>query len=293
MYEKQILEDIQIKCISNAHLIKHVAFCDQFRCIIFPWADGGDLGSFWTRGRREQTPRLVLWSLKQMLGLADALRDLHDVNCRHGDLKPGNILHFTQGDGDGTLKIADLGVSKIHKVVTNLRNNGTTTKASTPAYEGPETNHTSPDDKARSRTYDSWSLGCIMLEFVAWLLHDFPALQAFEKARDSEGHSFYRYKSVGTGKRRLADAERHSAVDKAIRCLEDDPRCDSTALGHIVGLVKDKLLVIDPRQRQKAEDLCRELRKIVTYAERDESYLFRPVDPPLVVPEIFRYVESV
>ncbi len=54
-----------------------------------------------------------MWSLEQMLGLSRGLEDLHDLNCRHGDLKPDNILHFIK-DGRDILVIADLGVSKFH-----------------------------------------------------------------------------------------------------------------------------------------------------------------------------------
>ncbi|KAI8244313.1 Serine/threonine-protein kinase nekl-2 [Colletotrichum sp. SAR 10_96] len=111
--------------------------------IIFPWADGGDLVDVWENmDVEERSPELALWGLEQMLGLAEALQALHDEmrdqeNCRHGDLKPGNILHF-KTRGYGILKVADFGISKVHVLGTLQRNDPTTTKATTPAYQAPE-----------------------------------------------------------------------------------------------------------------------------------------------------------
>jgi hypothetical protein len=57
--------------------------------------------------------------------LSPGLIGLDAKNWRHGDIKPENILRFTQGDSSkwlGTLKLADLGRAKKHKLVTAQRN---------------------------------------------------------------------------------------------------------------------------------------------------------------------------
>ncbi len=84
--------------------------------------------------------RRTLWSLEQMLGLTGALQALHQDNCRHGDVKPGNILHFLkEGDEQGILKMSDFGISKVHHVATFGRlGQNTKTGESTPSYEPPE-----------------------------------------------------------------------------------------------------------------------------------------------------------
>jgi hypothetical protein len=83
--EREMLNTIRKRGIKNNHLIRHLAICEEVPCIIFPWADGGDLGDYWQR----ECPKVAdefLWSLRQIVGLTDALKDLHKENCRHGDL---------------------------------------------------------------------------------------------------------------------------------------------------------------------------------------------------------------
>jgi len=102
--------------------------------------------------------------------LADVVPALEDSNWRHGDLKPENILRFLATDEMvGTLRISDLGLAKRHTVATGLRRLPSTARFGTAAYEPPEavTRLGSP----RSRLYDIWSFGCIMLEFVIWLVY--------------------------------------------------------------------------------------------------------------------------
>ncbi|KAF4627090.1 hypothetical protein G7Y89_g11066 [Cudoniella acicularis] len=129
--EKENLEQIQ-----NIHKypIQHFATCEKGKIyyVIFPWADGGNLRELWTsQDSRQRTPELALWSLQQILGLVGALKALHNVNCRHGDLKPENILYFKE-DGEGTLVIADVGLSRVHEMETKMRHAGTITQATTP-----------------------------------------------------------------------------------------------------------------------------------------------------------------
>ncbi|KAH8595349.1 kinase-like domain-containing protein [Bisporella sp. PMI_857] len=279
--ERDMLKAIQEKGISNAHLIKHLAICEDVPCIIFPWADGGDLGEYWQR----ESPRTLdefLWSLRQMAGLVDALKDLHKGKCRHGDLKPANILYFTE-NGVGVLKIADVGVSRVHEKETALRKGVTTTSASTKVYEGPEVKAKIP----RSRLYDCWSMGCIILEFVLWLLYDFKAIESFLAARLSEWHGYYCLVANAPNIEPLDNTEVHPAVYEAMKFLREDPRCVGTALEAVVNLVDKKMLIIKPKQRREAADLHRELRVILRNAEKNPSYLVRSDQPTPPVPPIF------
>jgi hypothetical protein len=65
-------------------------------------ADGGSLLDYWKRGNEKpRSLEPILWSLRQMRSLAGALYSLHhdlggDIHCRHGDLKPANILLFEE-----------------------------------------------------------------------------------------------------------------------------------------------------------------------------------------------------
>ena len=93
--------------------------------------------------------------------------------CRHGDLKPGNILCVTEC-GEKVLKIADFGVSRGHHGQTISRKLATTSVSPTSSYQGLEVEFERLDktyQRPRSCKYDIWSLGCVFLEFSIWLLH--------------------------------------------------------------------------------------------------------------------------
>jgi len=93
---------------------------EEFRCFIFPWAEGGDLRELWKR--KDKFPRIQ--ELEQVFGLIDAVRALHHGNIRHGDIKPQNMLHFSHAagyGGFGTLVLADIGVSKYYQRIYRTR----------------------------------------------------------------------------------------------------------------------------------------------------------------------------
>lgn len=284
----------RIQNLNDKHLVKHIATCqiDSKYYVIFPLANGGNLLEYWKKeSETPQQPELILWAFQQLLGITGAIRTLHhdlegDKNCRHGDIKPANILIFKQ-DGRDLLVIADLGVSKIHEQVTEMRRSGTDTRATTPAYEAPEVLESTRQGKPRARTYDIWSLGCVFLEFAIWLLYDFTAVENFEAHRSRPleipypNTSFYSINPVGK-------AEILSDVSDAIEALREDPRCKGgTALGSLVDLIATKLLVIAVERRCKAEELHEELRKIVEYAEQDLSRLLNTTAQPPPVPKVF------
>jgi serine/threonine protein kinase len=202
LFEREKDNLIRIQNLKNRHLIRHIATCqrDSSYYVIFPLANGGTLLDYWEF--ESETPRdpglVVLWSLQQMLGLAEAIRALYhdlggDLRLRHGDLKPANIIFFKE-DGGNFLVVADVGVSRIHEQPTLLRRVGTTTEATTRSYEAPEVAFERPG-QPRARAYDIWSLGCVFLEFAFWLLYDVNAINNFEENRrdpfQNKDASFY------------------------------------------------------------------------------------------------------
>ncbi|KAJ3538735.1 hypothetical protein NM208_g5773 [Fusarium decemcellulare] len=297
--ERLNLKDIN-KIILHQHLLRTIAtcmVCDKYY-ILFPWAEGGDLNDFWKRRRNGPgDANLVLWSLKQMMGLVDALRLMHEINHRHGDLKPGNILHFPRGNpfchSEGlqeTLVIADYGVAKRHEDATHMRQDGTNTKATTRAYEAPEAE--GPQNDPRSRRYDLWSVGCIFLEFAVWLLYGHDAVRGFAsqrmvKGKMNGGHPcFYATEDNEEQSR----AELNEAVNDAVDAIRNDPRCtESTAIGDLVDLIPRYLLLIDAEERDTAQRFHERLTSIVSKAEGQSSYLFREVSSPPGIPSAFRY----
>lgn len=198
---------------------------------------------------------------------------------RHGDLKPENILIFGSGDDCelGQLKIADLGLAKQHKVRTEHRRTPTNTKFATVVYEAPEA-MTLPAE-ARSRRYDIWSFGCVMLEFVIWLWYGHSGIEKFLALAPNtvNGTPFYTISSDGTA---VVSSRVTEMISKMIREMDEEktafkfasPRYGYRALIQVLELIRDKLLVVEPTQPQMllfnkrridADTLVKELSKIL------------------------------
>lgn len=111
-----------------------------------------------------------------------------DKDCgRHGDIKPQNILWFSQENnihGHGVLKISDFGVTMFHSELTTKvlpeKVRGVTQSYAAPEYEL---------GNSVSRPYDIWSLGCIFIEFITWALLGFEGVQEFRAKRKADRHN--------------------------------------------------------------------------------------------------------
>ncbi|KAF4436563.1 serine/threonine protein kinase [Fusarium austroafricanum] len=278
--EKENLEKLQ--ALNHKHLIKLVASCQRGSMFyfIFPWADGGDLKEFWNRhNSRPRSQNLILWSLRQMLGIVSAIHALHGKNMRHGDIKPQNILHFPNCDyrsidEEGILIIADVGVSKIHREITSMRQDATNCKESTILYEAPEAESDQKENKPRHRRYDMWSLGCMFLEFTLWLVYDYNTVRDFRRSRrsrddpkESPGSFFIQTSET--------DVQTHPTVKEAFGHLRSHPLCNgNTALGDLIQLIEDHLLKVDAKQRAHAPELLEKIETIVHTAEQKPCYLY-------------------
>ncbi|VUC36654.1 unnamed protein product [Clonostachys rosea] len=259
---------------NNTHITKSFGSFSQGnrKFMIFPWADGGDLDNFWQEHDADKrSHELLIWSLEQMLGLAEGLQALHHeigekINLRHGDLKPGNILHFLPEEGRGALKITDFGISRVHSVNTFERKGiPTHTRATSPSYEAPEA--VSKEKRARSRKYDIWSLGCIYLEFAIWLIHDWKSIQDFNEERKLKAYSdaFAHFYHDSNGQ-----VEVHPKVDEKIKSLKNDPQCgDNSPLRALLDLIATHLLRVDVDARLDAEGLRKNLAAIVKKAKSE------------------------
>ncbi|KAK6067527.1 Interleukin-1 receptor-associated kinase 4 [Seiridium cupressi] len=152
---------------------------------MFPFAPGGSLENVWKNSPNEQAET---WFLEQVSQLAECLTKIHEHDSgltRHGDLKPDNILWFGTEVGTGHLKIADVGIAKTHQEITELRGTGTTARYSTVRYQPPEMEKNKQGTHRISRAFDVWSMGCILLEFLVWLLF------GPEKLRNGRKGTFY------------------------------------------------------------------------------------------------------
>ena len=231
---------------------------------------------FWERTPKQlPNASIIRQTLQQLRGLADALHTLHscdsgskstltvpgqennDSSIRHGDIKPENILRFLIKDGKdviddshelGTLKLADMGLAKQHMVATALRKNDTSSRYGTIRYEAPE----ALQSGGRSRLYDVWSMGCITLEFIIWTLYGNEALEQFHLQVGGEQKQACQYFESGDA----ASIRVHHVVADWINHLQHaDPECSApSALGDLLALVRDRLLVVELRPMSSRRD---------------------------------------
>lgn len=239
---------------------------DPEHYLITEWADGGNLRDLWKATPKPQlTASRVQEVIKQLLGLAEALNAAHfltdggvysGASYRHGDLKPANILWFTEEGKLGTFKICDWGCAKNKGVVTALRHSKTSAEYGTRRYEPPEVETgvgsmlPGSQEKRISRLYDIWSMGCITLEFIVWLLYGLDGLEKFNKSVKGEmtdGSPFYQLSDVG-GKK---VARVHNVATYWMDYMARDPACrvGTTALGDLLEIVQGGLLVVKLPQR--------------------------------------------
>jgi serine/threonine protein kinase len=158
----------------------------------------------------------------------------------------------------------------------------TSSTATSSMYQAPEA--LLSQATARSRRKDMWSIGCVFLEFVIWLLYGRKAIKSFLASKTSNNPrmpygSFY-YASKGT----LAI---DPAVSVAMGTIRTDQRCKETALADLVEIIAENLLQIEVSLRVQATELYEKLEKIVQEAEKNPSYLVNLIDPVPNTPAVF------
>ncbi|KAJ2995203.1 hypothetical protein NUW58_g1344 [Xylaria curta] len=312
--------------LNHPHLIRCIASFKlraRGHYIMFEWANGGTLRDLWAKDPKahiDLNGNRIKEFLKQLYGLASALRALHGTNTqtatgiadgqigrlgsqsqavqnwRHGDLKPENILVFENSSWLGILKMADFGLAKQHDAATALRAEVTSTEHTTLHYEAPEavTNKTEP----RSRRYDIWSMGCIILESVIWLLYGSDVLDIFydekKHLRSRPQHTLYFTIKTDEGGSNPVATVSATVKHWISEILKKDPECSQpTALRELLELVRDKLLVVKIPSKSKpsgipvratASDLLKGVETIMRAAEDDDEYLFTGMRRSLVRP---------
>lgn len=264
----------------NLHLVTPISsykLGDDKCYLLFPWAENGNLRSFWGEAESEKgvvrqskpdmTLDKMLWVLEQMRGLCEALAELHrhrfhqgseTGNCRHGDLKPENILVFREG-GINVLRIADFGLAKFHVKSTSSRrraNKYTNTVAGTTQYLPPEFNV----NRQISIKHDVWSLGCIFLEFIIWTAGGTEGLDKFVRLDNDE---FWQKRS-----------NPQDVVHDNIKVWIDNMKevlLPGTALGDVLNLVTSDMLK-RLEDRSSSERVLAQLKDIFDKSRADEDY---------------------
>lgn len=158
---------------------------------VFPFARYA-LDDYWRSNHSPSWDKTtVRWVAKQLSGIMGAIDAIHvpkHLHLRtqvakygmHGDLKPDNILWFeSRKDYRGIFVISDFGVADMHsdKSRSNIPNEKI---PAVPGYRPPECDI---QNGFISRRYDIWTLGCLFLEIVTWLMGGQEFVSAFKKER--------------------------------------------------------------------------------------------------------------
>lgn len=200
--EQEVLEQLSKHLDRIAHVVTHLSCWSQRGdyCILYPLANL-NLAKLMTLPRPEHSRMNVLWFLRGIKGLTDAVKCIHEASvpgntlntipnpsiprtCTfHHDLKPENILCFSdKKHGDGcVLKITDFGMSMISVLGSNDKSKSRDGGGGTATYQGPE--------RKRTRPSDIWSLGCVFLEFILWFTTDTFRREAFCSERNDANKS--------------------------------------------------------------------------------------------------------
>ncbi|KAK8081320.1 hypothetical protein PG996_000101 [Apiospora saccharicola] len=202
--KKEVRNLLQVRNIAQDYLIELLfAYIHKgIYHLVFPWANG-NLRTFWKEVYPDpaipvRDESLAQWVFRQSYRLARGLKLIHGCETgeigevlanygTHGDLKPENILWFEgpQGPGDssslGHFRISDFGGTQFHTVVSKSRGNWDDVQV-TPTYEAPELG----TYEKLAQSYDIWSLGCVLSEFLTWHLQGWQGVDDFSKSRAAD-----------------------------------------------------------------------------------------------------------
>lgn len=266
--------------------------------LIFQWANM-NLNEYW---KKTELPRFtrdsVLWMLKECMKIAEALHCMHDYRnspfykaandgkpsqdptfkedleefARHGDIKPSNILCASTSSGDprGKLILADFGLSTFHT---------SETKSDIAINTGPGT-FLPPEvelEKKTSLRYDVWSLGCVYLHFITWIISGSEGVSLF---------SYYRKERSQADPETLDDcfytilkSYDGSSVPSVRKCVwawslflrRSSRSCK--VFNEFLDLILTRMLLVNEKERISAGDIMSELRKLHSNALEDPAYL--------------------
>ncbi|KAG4438024.1 hypothetical protein IFR05_006483 [Cadophora sp. M221] len=316
--EATILNAVGLK--RHPHLIKLLATYkhDGKYHLMFPYANS-NLRQYWDdRPLPDFSRETVLWSLRQMTGIANGLLRIHTFKVsyplsattgagshripmgvklmvergeelfgRHGDIKPENFLWFEHDFEtqipNGVLKVADFGLGRFHGRNSRSGVNPDTVQTS-PTYEPPECKLRLPV----SRAYDIWSLGCVFLEFITWLLVGSQEIEDFSEFRGRleprtgiDDDNFFTIVNDGNGMHAIV---RESVVRWTNRLHAEQK--SSQLIHDLLELTMRDLLVVDTTERCKASWLFQQLKVYLDKAENDDVYMLKPVPWQPQKPEI-------
>ena len=248
-YEKELYNLSMLKMLRHPNIVEMLAaytFKGRHN-LLFPKADGKTLSDL-----LEDSPPPHFRSLEQMIialsGLCSALRAVHNfhylnlevlaIGCHH-DLKPDNILVHRE-----SFLLADFGLSTFKD---SNKASDTSFKQVRGDYVAPECENFQDLSKRNviGRSSDIWSLGCIMLEVITYVMAGPKGVTDFESERGCKvgDHRRYRFHH--------GSETESPAVTLQLDRLQHDT--NSRAGGKLLMLIRE-MLNLHPKRRPSAAE---------------------------------------
>ncbi|KAL8732449.1 MAG: hypothetical protein Q9181_003945 [Wetmoreana brouardii] len=222
---------------------------------------------------------------KALFAIATAVKDIHNLRVNrgeeireyygwHSDIKPDNILNVEDTDtGICKFKLADPGFAQFkskqkHTNIPKLRLWGGTKTYGPPEYPG-------VSDQPVSQAIDIWSLGCVFSLAATWAILGFRGVLEYNELRKmanqvKRSHQAQRLVDEDPAGDQFHDGYR---VLESVTCWHEYLRgrlrkCD-TISGQVLDLIDKSMLITDPDERIKADDLCSQLHKILVRSSQE------------------------
>ncbi|KAL2280883.1 hypothetical protein FJTKL_12195 [Diaporthe vaccinii] len=280
--ENELLADI--RKLRHLHIVKMeaiITWAGRGKYFMYKWPDGGDLRDFYASDPRPSLEAgFICAIIQQLAGLVDALHMLHYSEAngyRHGNLEPENVWRYEDGSRVGVMKLCGIGWE-------SHRPQGDSTPNML-SYSPPEA--TLDPNYERSQRYDVWSIGCIILELIVWLLYGNDELEPFIRSMNEAFNGRSQYWVVGKD-RTQRSAQVHPNVRACMDYIAKDPECNgahATAIGDLLSIVRTRLLVVpvasitftQSRDRAGSGELLNSIRGMLEKGKSNSEYWYTGV----------------
>ncbi|KAK2929217.1 Protein kinase domain [Fusarium oxysporum f. sp. vasinfectum] len=249
MWQRELAKLKRIQALNQRHIVKLITTFrrgeDDFY-FISEASDGGNLRDFWETFPRVLTASLVKAVTQQLHGLMFASFEVSLTTAlieggaivSNDNLNPENIRWFKDGSGAGH-KIGTMKTCHQSGATQLVSGDSLLAQLYTPPEQGVDLWN------MMLHTDDMWAMGCITLEFIVWLLYGCAGLNKFHDdlksglLQSDPNRRFWQNSDNGS-------KIRH-AVLEWIEHMAKDPVCRAgqTALGDLLKLTRDRLLVVN------------------------------------------------
>ncbi|SCV45768.1 uncharacterized protein FFB14_08850 [Fusarium fujikuroi] len=243
----------------------------------------------------------LLWLSGQIRNILGALAHIHEgrkantdtetMFGRHGDIKPANILWFrSRKERRGVFVISDFGIADAHREETRSIVSAVDLPV-TPRYRAPECDIR---DGRISRAYDVWSLGCVLLEMISWILGANELREQFKEILVSpyitgvKTDIYYDFHWLGPGEGYRVGVKEQ--ILQWTRSLHNKPVC-SPYVRDLLKIIHEDMLVVDQHSRKRMAVLLDNVGEMHQRAVDNIDYIRAP-EPSEVIMEA-RYMDGV